>query len=144
MATVDLIYERDCPNVAQTRAHLLAAFTEVGLTPRWLEWERADAATLLELRRYGSPTILVNGHDVAGTEPAPADSNCRLYETPSGRLTGVPPVALIASALRSHCRPSMATALTLPRSGWCSSFHRAGGPRVSRQGTAGLGSCSRR
>ncbi len=119
MAAVDLIYERDCPHVAQTRAHLLAAFAEVGLAPRWLEWDRAESATPSELRCYGSATILVNGHDVAGLEPAQADSNCRLYEMPSGELAGVPPVTLIASALLSHRRPST---VPPPRPGWRSSL----------------------
>ena len=118
MATVDLIYERDCPHIAQTRAHLLAAFAEVGITPRWLEWDRAEAATPLELRRYGSPTILVNGRDVTGTEPASADSNCRLYETAAGGLAGVPSIGLIAAALRSYHRPPMVTPLPPSRPGW--------------------------
>jgi len=115
MPTVDLIYDRDCPHAAQTRAHLRAAFTEVGLPQRWLEWDRGEAATPLELRRYGSPTILVNGRDVAGRiEPTSADSNCRLYGTPSGGLAGVPSIGLIAAALRSYHRRPMVT----PRSGW--------------------------
>ncbi len=107
MPTIDLIYHRDCPHAAQTRTHLRAAFTEVGLAQRRLEWDRADSATPPELRRYGSPTILVNGHDVAGTEPASADSNCRLYGTPSGGLAGVPSIGLISAALRSYHRPPM-------------------------------------
>jgi mercuric ion transport protein len=93
-----------------------------GSPPRWLEWDRAEAATPLELRRYGSPTILINGCDVAGTEPASADSNCRLYGTPSGGLAGVPSMGLIAAALRSYHRPPTVTPLPPPRPGWRSSL----------------------
>ena len=35
---VEFIYDPDCPNVAETRAQLLRAFAETGITPRWVEW----------------------------------------------------------------------------------------------------------
>ncbi len=69
MIGVELIYDHDCPNVPETRAHLLQAFAESGLPPRWTEWNRADPRSPSYVSGYGSPTVLVNGQDVAGAGP---------------------------------------------------------------------------
>ncbi len=42
MTSVELIYDHDCPNVPKARAQLLRAFADVGIPPRWSEWERGD------------------------------------------------------------------------------------------------------
>ncbi|MBW7997264.1 MAG: hypothetical protein FVQ81_11980 [Candidatus Glassbacteria bacterium] len=101
MASVELIYDNDCPNVTEARAQLLRAFTEVGMVPHWTEWERSDQASPDYVRSFGSPTILVDGKDIAGVEPSEDISCCRLYGDSSSGLQGVPPVRLITSALRA-------------------------------------------
>lgn len=98
MPTVELIYDSDCPNVPQARENLLRAFGQTGLAPRWQEWDRADADAPAYTRAYGSPTVLMNGKDVAGSSAAYAAS-CRIYVSGDGRQQGVPPVALIVAAL---------------------------------------------
>ena len=60
---VELIYDADCPNVAATRARLIAAFAAAGLAPRWQEWQRGSEGSPEYARRFGSPTILVDGRD---------------------------------------------------------------------------------
>lgn len=102
--TVELIYDKDCPNVAETRHNLLHAFAAVGLPPRWTERETSSPETPSHLRGFGSPTMLVNGRDVAGAEPADA-SSCRVYEVGSGRRGGVPPADMIARALAAADAP---------------------------------------
>lgn len=98
MTTVDLVYDGDCPNVQATRANLLRAFAQTSRTPRWREY-RIGAADLPEYARgFGSPTVLVEGRDVAGTE-AGSDACCRLYPESAG-VTGVPPVEQISAAIR--------------------------------------------
>jgi len=101
MTTVELIYDHDCPNVSLTRAQLLRAFSEAGILPRWREWDRGDSQSPGYVRGYGSPTILINGKDVAGVAPSDGTSCCRLYPGASQEMQGVPPVELIASALRT-------------------------------------------
>lgn len=103
MKTVELIYDRDCPNVARARAHLLLAFAEAGLAARWLEWDRGDPASPAHVRDYGSPTVLVGGNDVAGAAPAGGVSCCRLYTDTDGGFRRAPPVEVIAAALKSRC-----------------------------------------
>jgi hypothetical protein len=98
VTTIDFIYDRDCPNTDDARAALRAALRLAGLPERWREWDRAAAGTPDRLRRYGSPTILVNERDVAGVRPATAPS-CRVYTDVAGRARGVPPIDAIRRAL---------------------------------------------
>lgn len=113
MTTVELIYFRECPNVPLARAHLLRAFAAVGINAHWREWERNDAGAPAHARAYGSPTILVNGKDVAGMEPSNDDvGSCRVYAQPSGTFDGAPAVDAIADALRAS------TADTPKQTGW--------------------------
>ena len=37
MPTVELLYDKECPNVAEARANLKRAFATVGLSPSWTE-----------------------------------------------------------------------------------------------------------
>lgn len=134
MPRVELVYDGDCPNVAESRAQLLRAFAAAGAEPRWREW-RGDAPDAPpHVRGYGSPTILVDGRDVAESaqralgqpgrvaphrgdavaeeHPAPC---CRLYRRPDGTVAGVPSVETIASALRARPADGAARAAT---GGW--------------------------
>ena len=102
---VELIYDRDCPNVEQARATITKALMEIGLERRWTEWDRADARTPEALRRYGSPTVLVNGRDVGSPEteqPLPDGNSCRVYAGDGPCLCGAPSAALIAAAIRAY------------------------------------------
>lgn len=103
MPGVELIYDSDCPNVPQARANLLRALGQAGLTPRWREWDRADADAPEHVRAFGSPTILVDGKDVAGSKAADA-ACCRIYSGGEGEHQGAPPVALIVAALGGKSR----------------------------------------
>jgi len=100
MARVELVYDPACPNVAAARTQLLRAFARTRSDARWKEWSTQDEAAPAHVRRHGSPTILVDGKDVAGAEPA-GEACCRLYAGPGGALGRVPSVEAIASALMS-------------------------------------------
>jgi|ERR1700730_6961466 mercuric ion transport protein len=99
---VEFIYDPDCPNVAEARAQLLRAFAETGITPRWVEWSSDSVEAPAYARGFGSPTLLVNGHDVAEQTSAHGNACCRLYTDPSGALRGVPSVEQIVTALEAH------------------------------------------
>lgn len=99
---VELIWQRDCPNVAAARRHLLEAFSASGIPARWSEWcldEECPAYT----RSLGSPSILVNGVDVSGGHPSGGRS-CRLYLTRKDELVGAPPLDVIFSAMERAAR----------------------------------------
>lgn len=101
MTSVDLVYDKDCPNVEDARAQLMLAFSQAKMSAKWEEWDSADAAAPSRVRGYGSPTILVNGKDVGGAVPVEGVSCCRLYEHEGSGMRGVPSVCDIARALGS-------------------------------------------
>lgn len=101
MATVDLVYSPDCPNVPLARANLLLAFARAGVRPRWSEHRIGDPDAPGHTRGYGSPTILIDGRDVAGESPS-SEVTCRLY---SG-ATRAPTAEQIAQALQGLSQPS--------------------------------------
>jgi hypothetical protein len=86
---VELIYHAGCPNVGAARAVLLRAFVRAQRDAHWVEWDGESPECPDHARGYGSPTILVDGEDVAGARPGAA-SNCRL---------GMPAEEEIAAAL---------------------------------------------
>lgn len=117
MASVDLIYASDCPNVSLARTHLLLAFARAGVKPEWSEHHIGDPEAPAHTRGYGSPTILVDGRDVAGL-PADSENCCRVYESTTGR-DHAPPAEQIAAALTmTSCAKSPSTT----RAGWRSSL----------------------
>ena len=101
MATVDLVYSPDCPNVPLARANLLLAFARAGVRPRWSEHRIGDPDAPEHTRGYGSPTILIGGRDVAGESPS-SEVTCRLY---SGAARA-PTAEQIAQALQRLSQPS--------------------------------------
>jgi hypothetical protein len=96
---VELIYDTDCPNVEAARVRILQSFARLELAPNWREWRIGDPGLPLYAHGYGSPTILVDGSDVAGQAPSESGQFCRIYIGPDGALAGVPTVAQIAAAL---------------------------------------------
>lgn len=97
---VELVYEQTCPNIEAARLALLSGFAAAGLTPRWQEWEVSMPDAPAHVHGYGSPTILVNGRDVAGGPVVGDDYCCRVYAHGTANK-GVPAVADIERALRS-------------------------------------------
>jgi hypothetical protein len=101
--TIDLIYDPDCPNADGARRVLRAALAHLGLPQTWREWDRSADTTPDAFQGFGSPTILVDGRDAAGTgqgQPAQLGGMaCRLYADESGTLRGVPSLQLLVKAL---------------------------------------------
>lgn len=101
----ELIYDKACPNVESARAQLRRAFVSAGIAPHWQEWEASAAETPAYARGYGSPTILVDGRDVAGGEPGPeGEGHCRIYALEADGPSGVPAVNDIVRALKAGRR----------------------------------------
>lgn len=98
--TVEFIYDADCPNVEAARGQLLMAFERVRIAPQWQEWDRAKEDTPPYAGSYGSPTLLVDGRDVAGVEPSADAACCRVYRGEDGSLSGVPSADEIVRALQ--------------------------------------------
>jgi hypothetical protein len=101
---VDLVYHLGCPNIERARAMIRSALHAIGAVAEWSEWDRAAPDTPPGLRRFASPTVLVNGRDVdcaeGGEACADADA-CRVYVDHCGCVCGAPPSALIIEAIRA-------------------------------------------
>lgn len=108
MPKIEFIYEPGCPNVADARAQLRLALEQTGLPMLWQEWQNNDPNSPAHARRYGSPSILVAGVDVAGEPPSDAPS-CRIYANTQGRNRGVPDVAMIRTALERRPQNAVVT-----------------------------------
>lgn len=78
----------------------------------WTEWCTDDPSCPEDRQRLGSPTILVNGKDVApGPHPwAPRHveegPRCRLYDD-DGTTTGAPPYRLVLRAVLRALEPDV-------------------------------------
>jgi len=95
---ITLVYDAGCPNLPAARVALREALQRAGLEPRWVEYDRAAPGTPASLLRFGSPTILVDGADVAGEAGRAAAASCRVYPGERG-LRGVPSAETIAGAI---------------------------------------------
>jgi hypothetical protein len=106
------VYDAGCPNVGEARSVLTRALQDAGAPAVWTEWCTDDPACPESHRGLGSPTILVNGKDVApGPHPwAPRQEGegprCRLYREGS-RVVGVPPAALVSAAVLGALGPDV-------------------------------------
>lgn len=111
---IELIYDDGCPNAAAARRNLLRALSAADLPARWAEWKRSSPDAPEYVRRFASPTVLVNGRDVADGEPQVSASACRLYPGAGGRYEGAPGAEVILQALQEAKRSRAARLLTLP------------------------------
>lgn len=109
---ITLIYDADCPNAPEARAALREALTRFGLEPTWIEYDRGTSEVPERFVGFGSPTILVDGDDVAGERALAAAASCRVYEADGG-FRGVPPVEAIVAAL-TEARRRFVTRVTIP------------------------------
>jgi mercuric ion transport protein len=99
---VELVYDSDCPNVEHARRMIREALGVVGAPLVWHEWNRGAFDTPEALRRFGSPTVLVDGRDVArdGRGEISVDANaCRVYIDAAGFLCGAPSSRQIVAAI---------------------------------------------
>lgn len=98
--SIELLFADDCANVNATRDALRGALARVDLPTSWRELRIGADELPAHARGFGSPTVLVDGRDVAGATPE-AGLSCRLYATEDGPSAGFPSVALIEQALRA-------------------------------------------
>lgn len=86
-----------CPLAAAAQVALEHALQSCGLRADYYEAvDVLDPSTPESLATWGSPTILVNGHDVTGHAQGDA-VGCRIYDT----TDQVPTVESIATAIRN-------------------------------------------
>lgn len=108
MARVVLLWDHDCPHVGLAQSNLAAALDQAGLQTGWQEFCLSDPSIPEIYRGFGSPTVLIDDADVAGSGPAGAPS-CRLYEGNAG----APSTELIVQRLLESIPAGVKKPLTL-------------------------------
>jgi hypothetical protein len=99
---VELLWWEGCPSTERALADLRAALGEAGLDPdavrmREIETDAEAAAAAFP----GSPTILIDGADVAPTpDGEPVGLTCRIYRRRDGRISPTPDPEDVREALR--------------------------------------------
>jgi hypothetical protein len=102
MPKIEFFYYADCPSHERALELLREVMAEEGVdvSIEIIEVRTDDEARYYNF--YGSPTIRVNGVDIA---PVPDDLpepglTCRAYRRADGRISPLPPRELIAAALQ--------------------------------------------
>ncbi len=102
MPGIEFFYYADCPSHerALELLHEVMAEEDVDAPVKIIEVKTDDEARLYNF--YGSPTIRVNGQDIA---PMPEgifepSLTCRAYQRADGRISPLPPRELIVAALQ--------------------------------------------
>jgi hypothetical protein len=99
---IEFLYFEDCPSHGPALERLRELLRREGLKAdvRITRVETDEEARRLDFP--GSPTIRVDGRDIdpEGAAASPVGLSCRVYRTPDGRFSPLPPEELIRKALR--------------------------------------------
>ena len=98
MIDVVILFDTDCPNRDTARERAAAALRQVGESTIIRELDLTDPHTPEKWRGFASPSVLVDGRDVA--EGGSGHAACRLYRDADGRLDIAPSVQSIVAALQ--------------------------------------------
>lgn len=100
---IEVLYVLDCPHYPATMARLKSVLAIEKISAQISEVLVADARMAVTLKFPGSPTIRINGRDIAGESGEQHSAvSCRLY--PGENQPGVPPAEMIHRALREAIR----------------------------------------
>jgi glutaredoxin len=102
---IQLLTFMGCAHAAAARDLLARVLASTDALHVVEEIDTQAAATPERYRRYGSPTILVDGEPIGGGEAPPEGSCCRLYRDEAGRLVGVPTESALRAALERAAQP---------------------------------------
>lgn len=98
---IELLWWAGCPSTERALAELRAALQETGLAGAEIRMtEIGDERQARERRFVGSPTVLIDGEDVAAAGEAEVGLNCRIYRRGEGRISPTPDPEDLREALR--------------------------------------------
>jgi hypothetical protein len=98
---VELLWWEGCPSTEKARDLLAEAMESHGLDPSRIEMREIETDEDAERERFvGSPTIRVDGVEVAPEPDEPVGLTCRVYRTRDGRTSPVPDPQDIDEALK--------------------------------------------
>ena len=62
---LEFLHGCNCGNAATAHKNLEEAFRQLGMTPNWYEIDLDSPGLSDKYKRYGSPTILIDGKDIS-------------------------------------------------------------------------------
>jgi hypothetical protein len=99
---VELLYWDGCPSYPKALADLREAMAELGLDPDAVELRQVESEADAARECFvGSPTIRIDGADIAPAEGEPYGLTCRIYHRRDGRISPTPDPADLRDALRA-------------------------------------------
>jgi hypothetical protein len=100
---IELLYVLDCPHYPAALTELKKVLAIEKISAQISEVLVANARMAEAMKFRGSPTIRINGRDIAGeSEVQNFAVSCRLY--PGEKQPGVPPAEMIHRAVREATR----------------------------------------
>ncbi|MGH7274652.1 MAG: DF family (seleno)protein [Nitrospiria bacterium] len=98
---IEFLYWEDCPSHRDAWNRLQVILKEKGVEAKVVRVEIRTDQNARQWDFCGSPTIRINGMDIdpAGVEGQRVGLNCRIYHTPDGRVTPMPPDEMIRKAI---------------------------------------------
>jgi hypothetical protein len=105
-AKIDFLFWEECPSYPDAWDRLQRILQEKGLNIKINRVRIRSDEEAKEWGFVGSPTILINGADIdlQGASNQPIGLNCRIYHTPEGRVTPLPPESLIRQAIENSLK----------------------------------------
>lgn len=96
---IEVFYVLDCPHHPSALKQLRDVLLAEGVRTEIIEVAVLDAKAAEEFRFRGSPTIRINGRDIAGESHSPQSFAlaCRIY--PGAEAAGVPPLEMMRRAV---------------------------------------------
>jgi hypothetical protein len=95
---IEVLYVLDCPHYPAAMAELKSVLAIEGISDQVSEVLVADPRMAETLKFRGSPTIRINGRDIAGESDVQHSAlSCRLYS--GEKQPGVPPAEMIHRAV---------------------------------------------
>ena len=99
--TVELLWWDGCPSHPEARTQLVRILREEGVDAEVTLVEVHDDRQARDERFPGSPTIRIDGHDIAPPgDGEPFSLTCRVYRTRDGRVSPVPDPDDLREAVR--------------------------------------------
>ena len=98
---VELLYWDGCPSYPQALRDLQDAMRGLGLDAASIDVRHIGTDDAAQARRFvGSPTIRIDGVDIADPGDEPVSLTCRVYYLRDGRVSPVPDPDDVRDALR--------------------------------------------
>lgn len=115
---VEFLWWDGCPSWERALGRLREQMAELGLDADRIELHEIETEEAAERESFiGSPTIRVDGRDIAAPRDEPAGLTCRVYRLRDGRTSPLPDPDDIADALGTGTSAAASDSGTIAASG---------------------------